>query len=501
VSPDAGARTQASLTLRLSLLFAAASTLVLFSLGQFIARSVDEHFVELDLELAEGKLQLTAATLATLETPIDLAVIDARLSALLIGHDDIALRVDGPGGRPWFATLAGAALEAPRAAAAASAGANSAEVHAQGTPRWPAGSTRQGLLEWSHQGTTFRGLARILPTGLPDHPLAIVAVGVDTAHHVHYLASLRRALWGFIAAAILSMGLLGWIVARHGLAPLRQLGQAAGQVTAGRLDHRLPVAAMPSELAALATELNAMLARLESAFARLSALSSDLAHELRTPVSRLLTQAQVTLALPRDAEGYRDALAACAEGLEQLSRTVADLLLLAKADNGLLPPPTGRVELASLAAQVIAYHEAPAAERGVSLHVEGEACVPGDAGLLSRALSNLVSNAIRHAQAGSAVTVAVGPSPAGDEGARARVCVRNRGDALPTETLERMFDRFWRADASRTRATDEAGLGLGLALVRAIARACGGDADAAHRDGVTAVWIDLPLRQETSGPA
>lgn len=501
MSTRPGAGIRASLTLRLSLLFAAASTIVLLALGQFIARSVDRHFVELDLELAEGKLQLTATALAAIGAPIDLAAIDARLSALLIGHDDIALRVDGPDGQPWFANLAGAALDASRATAAAREGVAQTAPHVHGLPQPATRAADPGLLQWSHQGATFRGLARTLPTGLPGSPRATVAVGVDTGHHVHYLASLRQALWGFVAAAVLAMGLLGWAAARHGLAPLRRLGRAAERVTAGRLDRRLPVEELPTEMAALASQLNAMLARLEAAFERLSALSSDLAHELRTPVARLLTQVQVTLARPRDAADYRDALAASAEGLEQLSRTVADLLLLAKADNGLLPPPTGRVELASLAAQVIAYHEAPAAERQVSLRVEGESRVPGDAGLLARALSNLVSNAIRHAQAGSAVTVAIGPSPVSDGSAMARVCVRNHGDALSAETLERMFDRFWRADASRARGADEAGLGLGLALVRAIARAGGGDAGASHRDGVTAVWIDLPVGRETSGLA
>jgi two-component system heavy metal sensor histidine kinase CusS len=497
---------------------------VLLALGQFMAGSVDRHFVELDLQLAEDKLELVRVALADIRPPLDLAAIDARLAMVLQGHDDIALRVDGPDGQLWFSNLAGAALQP----AAASAAVMAATTETPGLTRWadPAiprehrhgasspsgGPPPLALLRWSYEGVTFRGLARVLPTNLPGTPAAIVSVGVDTAHHEHYLASLRRALWGFVATAVVAMGLLGWAAARRGLAPLRTLGKAAERVTAQQLDRRLPVQDLPVEVGELAAQLNTMLARLEAAFDRLTALSSDLAHEMRTPVTGLITQTQVVLARPRDAAGYREALLANAQGLERLSRMVSDMLLLAKAENGLLPPMANTVPLAALARQVAEFHEGPAADRGLSLEVRGDSQAPGDRGLLARALSNLVSNAIRHAHAGTSVTISISGTPGGAMGgvavqaaadvlsARApcdprpgvRVCVRNAGDALSDETLARMFDRFWRADAARARDPESAGLGLGLALVRSIARAHGGEAGASHRAGTTEVWIDLP---------
>jgi two-component system heavy metal sensor histidine kinase CusS len=321
------------------------------------------------------------------------------------------------------------------------------------------------------------------------------------------MRSLRRTLWMFVAIAVLATGLLGWVAARSGLAPLRRLGREAEGVTASRLDRRLTSGDLPIEVAELAGTLNDMLARLEDSFRRLSELSSDLAHELRTPLSNLMTQTQVGLSRARSADDYREVLASNSEELERLARMVSDMLFLAKSEHGLAQPVRDPVDLQDMARKVLSFYEALATEQRLGLEavVDGDAVVPGDRSHLVRALANLVSNAIRHAAAGSVVHVRIGPAPptagtasganpagaarAGD-GRWVRMAVCNEGEPVPPAVLARMFDRFYRGDSSRQHDTE--GAGLGLAIVRSIASAHGGAAGASSDAGRTCVFIDLP---------
>ncbi|MCE2948658.1 MAG: heavy metal sensor histidine kinase [bacterium] len=502
-SPDvrrpAHAPASVSLTLRITLLFVAGSTAVLLALGQLIGASVERHFVELDHDLAEGKFTTSASLLASVRSPADLERLDALFGAMLVGHDDLAVRIEDGEARIWFSSPA--ARTAPAAAPARPDGSPrpAAPVHAHAHPHDPSvpGHADHGTalpVQWTHEGRTFRGLSRELPSGLPDRRPFRVTIGVDTAHHDHYMQSFRRTLWTFVAIAVLATGLLGWIAARSGLAPLRRLGREAEGVTASRLDRRLTSGDLPVEVADLARTLNDMLARLEDSFRRLSELSSDLAHELRTPLSNLMTQTQVGLSRARSADDYREVLANNSEELERLARMVSDMLFLAKSEHGLAQPVRDAVDLQDMARQVLSFYEALATEQHLGLAVEGAATVPGDRSLLVRALANLVSNAIRHAAAGSVVRVAIEPSPPPSAGGMPciRLSVCNQGETVAPEVLARMFDRFYRGDSSRQHDTE--GAGLGLAIVRSIAVAHGGTATAASEAGRTCVGIDLPAR-------
>ncbi|MBN8474667.1 heavy metal sensor histidine kinase, partial [Sulfuritalea sp.] len=273
-----------------------------------------------------------------------------------------------------------------------------------------------------------------------------------------------------------------WAVARAGLAPLRQMASHAGSITADRLAERLETRAAPPELRELAIAFNAMLDRLGDSFQRLSDFSADLAHEMRTPVSNLMTQTQVTLSQTRGAEEYREVLASNLEEYERLARMIADMLFLAKADQGLIVPNREAVDLAAEIRDLFEFYEALAEERGVRLAREGDATVSGDRLMLRRALSNLLSNALRHTARGGTVKVAVLPAPTFGQ---LRVAVENPGAPIPAEHLARLFDRFFRADAARRQgAAGGEGAGLGLAISRSIARAHGGELTAtALKDG------------------
>ena len=150
-----------------------------------------------------------------------------------------------------------------------------------------------------------------------------------------------------------------------------------------------------------------MLGRLEDAFVRLSNFSADIAHELRTPLSNLMTHTEVALTRGRSLEQYQDNLHSNLEELQRMSRMIDDMLFLAKADNGLIVPDAKPVALEQLCTQLLDYYQLPADERGVRFELTGAGTIQGDLAMLRRALSNLLSNALRYTPDGELVRVTI----------------------------------------------------------------------------------------------
>lgn len=457
-----------SLTFRLTLLIAIASTLVLLALGILIGRSVERHFEEQDIEALNGKTQLAQHALEKVRTTGDVANLQLTLQDALVGHHGLSMEVVGPDGTILFATPnvdIPARLLAP----------DTVTVNDLRPTKWIA-----------RDGTPFRGIAAHGRTGVPTAGLAVIAVATDITHHEHYMNSFRMTLWSFMALAAIAMGVFGWVAVRRGLSPLQSIRAEAAAITARRLNARLPVDAVPAELADLARTLNDMLARFETSFQRLSDFSSDLAHELRTPVSNLMTQTQVTLVKARTPEQYREVLASNAEELERLSRMISDMLFLAKADNDLMVPHQESVDLQEEIRSLFEYYEALTEDAGIRMTCLGGGVVQGDRLMLRRAISNLLSNAIRHTPEKGEIQVRLNAAPSGE----LCLAVENTGDTIPHEHLARLFDRFYRADASRQRSSD--GAGLGLAITQSIVRAHGGTVNVRSSDGRTSFELQFP---------
>lgn len=282
------------------------------------------------------------------------------------------------------------------------------------------------------------------------------------------MRAFRRTLWAAVALAMFLTGVATWYVVRREMQPLQAIRQEASGITARRLDQRLSSAAVPAELEPLVDTLNEMLARLERSFQRLTEFSSDLAHELRTPVSNLLTQTQVTLTKARSADEYREVLASNTEELERLSRMVSDMLFLAQADHAMTIPTREPIDLASETQAVLDFYEALASEKHLALSLAGTGSMSGNRLMLRRALSNLLSNAIRHTPEGGAIKVVLSSAEHA-----VQISVSNTGAPIPAELHARLFDRFYRVDASRERMGQ--GAGLGLAITDSIVRAHGGE--------------------------
>lgn len=454
-----------SITRRLTLLFVIASSAVLLALGFVIASSVEKHFEEQDMEVLMGKMEMARHTLEKLKSTDDLERIRQLLDNSLIGHHGLEMAVLGPDNYVIFAT--------PNA----SFSSDLLAADASHNPHRP--------ITWTRGEQTYRGIAAELPTGISERSRVIVAVATDIAHHQAFMRSFLQTLWLFGAGAAALTGLLGWVIARRGLAPLRAMREQAQVVTAQQLSHRLPVESAPVELAELAQSLNEMLARLEDAFRRLSDFSSDIAHELRTPVTNLMTQTQVVLSRQRSADEYRSILESNAEEFEHMGRMISDMLLLAKAENDLVVPARERLHLAAEVLALFDYYDAVAEEKGLQLTLEGYAEVSADRLMLRRALGNLLSNAVRHSTPNTTVRVRISASPN-----TVSIGVESTGDEIPKEYLERVFDRFFRVDPSRQRSSE--GTGLGLAIAKSIVLAHRGTISVASIGAVTMFTIRLP---------
>jgi two-component system heavy metal sensor histidine kinase CusS len=254
---------------------------------------------------------------------------------------------------------------------------------------------------------------------------------------------------------------LGWYAAWRGLRPVQRMAKVAESISAQHLSVRLELKNTPLELKPLTIAFNEMLDRLEFALEKLSDFSSDLAHEIRTPINNLMTQTQVCLSRSRDIDAYKEVLFSNLEEFEHLARIVSDMLFLAKAENGLTLAKVEQIDLATEIEALFEFYDALAAEKNIRFEQSGSGKVNADPTMLRRALSNLFSNAIKYGKANSVIRVKFQ-----QQTENTLFSIENEGPALTPEQLSRVFDRFYRTDASRQRVED--GTGLGLAITKSI---------------------------------
>lgn len=453
-----------SITVRTSLLFTLLAAAVVLVMGVVIRASVAHHFGDQDRTTLEGKLELIRHILLSAS---DSPRVEKQLTDALVGHHDLSVRVQDASGRNVFVT--GHAIIPD-------------SVLQQARPLTP--GVTLPMLSWSTGGDIRRALAAHVTSPDPGR-FWTVSIATDTRHHEEFLAAFERELLLIGAGGLLLMAGMGWVVTRRGLRPVQDMARVAEGISAQRLQERLPVDAVAIELQPLARAFNGMLDRLADSLSRLSGFSSDLAHELRTPINNLMTQTQVSLAKLRSADEYREVMYSNLEEFERMARMISDMLFLAKADNGLVTPRRQVVNLRREVESVFEFYDALAAERSVSLKLVGYAAVVGDSLMLRRAISNLVSNAVRHSHANSVIEVRLDSSPQA-----VMLSVENAGDVIAPEQLGRVFDRFYRGDVSRQRGDE--GAGLGLAISRSIARAHKGDITATSAANRTRFLITFP---------
>lgn len=439
----------ASVTLVVSGLFAAVSFALFASIAAYLHYALRDQLLQSDAEELKGKLAVIGELVAG---KVDAAAVHGeawRIQGLLAGHGRLLLVVRRPNGQVLIA-LPGEVLEGAALVPAASVAQAPTRVY-----------DRRGVLyQVLATDIALRGAAGALR----------VELSMNEDIYVKLLASFRARLVVAVLVGSLLAGLLGWTAARYGMRPVRRLANAAARISAERLGERIDPAAAPHELQELVAAFNGMLERLESSFRRLEEFSSDLAHELRTPINNIMLQTEVALGRPRSQEDYAHLLESIREECQRLSRMASDMLFLAKADAQQLLPDAQRVPLREECEKAIAFFQPLLDDNGIAAAVEGNAEVRGDPLLIRRAIANLLSNAVRYTPRGGVIRLSVSAVPEGGT----RLEVHNPGPGIAPAHLGRVFDRFFRADPARGRSPE--GAGLGLAIVAAIMELHGGKA-------------------------
>ena len=321
----------------------------------------------------------------------------------------------------------------------------------------------------------------------PDGPLT-VQVGRSLAAFEH---ESRELLLTFLLAGPLTLLAAisgGYFLARRALQPVQSMAQTARQISAERLNQRLPVVNPDDELGSLAETLNHMIERLERSFTEMQRFTADAAHELRTPLAVIRNEAEVALRLPRSGDEYCHVLENLLEETDRLSGLADQLLFLCRNDAGLSPQVRDHMQLDELLREVIGNMQVVAQDKNITLTLADNPACPliADHRQLRRVFYNLIDNAIKYTDAAGRITVSNRVTTE-----EATIVVSDSGTGIPPEHLPRIFDRFYRVDPSRT--ADGNGAGLGLSICQSIVRGYGGTiaVESTHGKGTT-ITVRLP---------
>lgn len=309
---------------------------------------------------------------------------------------------------------------------------------------------------------------RKLDLSLPDGETLWIRGTVSEAEIDERLSDMTRLALLFLPFLLFTAILSGWLLTDRMLSPIRKMEQTASDITeGGDLGKRLPSDGGHDELSRLAGVFNGMLGRLEASFATERQFTSDASHELRTPLSVILAECEATLAKPREAEEYEDALRVVLRQGRRMNALVSDLLDFTRMEQGSARYPMESVDLSALADEA-AQNTRKLLGEGMTLTERIEPGLPvyGNRNLLARLITNLLDNARRYGKAGGEIALSLTRGTFPDSGEDAVILtVRDDGIGIAREDREKIFDRFWRSDASRSIP----GTGLGLSMVKSVA--------------------------------
>ncbi|MGK7312492.1 MAG: sensor histidine kinase [Candidatus Longimicrobiales bacterium M2_2A_002] len=343
-----------------------------------------------------------------------------------------------------------------------------------------ASAGRMVITEQQYLGIPVRSLYYPLERLGPLHARHVLQVAAPLESRNEIVARLIQALGTLTALLGLATFGGGWWLARRMVKPVSEIIDQAESMEARTLDQRIDAHADIREYERLVGVLNTMLGRLDRAFEAQRRFTADASHELRGPLTALRGEIELALRRRRDEDEYRRVLASNLQEVERLSQLAEDLLTLARSDAGVMQPRLQRADVASRAERVVDRLGRKAEDKQVALTLESAGDTEGifDPGLLDQLLWNLVDNAVKFTPSNGRVEVVIGGQP--DE---VVIRVADTGPGLPPEDLGRIFERFYRADLSRTHHAETSGTGLGLSIVRAITDVHGGSAAARNREG------------------
>ena len=450
-----------SIALRLSGMFTLVALVVFLLIGGALYQQVDKGLGLLPEAELDARYSVLESALNRFGTPEHWVKINAKLK--LLGEEDKRIRFWVVSGDPGYE------YGQPDAAIRA---------FAQG----PLGMHDLQLPDHPYP-------LKVLLTELPakdQRPPLRFMIGIDTETFHETQHNLLIALIGLAIVGVLMASALGYWVARIGLKPLIKLSHEAQRLAPPLRAGRLRLSPLPPELEQFVDSFNSTLERVEQAYSRLESFNADVAHELRSPLTNLIGQTQVALTRGRSAEHYFEVLQSNLEELERLRSIINDMLFLASADQGNKATKLTSTSLADEVATTLEYLDFILEDAQVEVRVSGDALVQIEVAHLRRALINLLSNAVQHTGAGQVIEVRIEV-----EDHQVSIGVANPGSPIASEHLPRLFERFYRVDASRSNSGNNHG--LGLAIVKAIALMHGGDVFVRSDRGMNTFGIYLPV--------
>lgn len=450
-----------SLKTRLTFFISLTTVIAFVVFAEMILHSVQNHFAEQDIDNLQ---QVKTALLAIPDTPAlsEQQKIE-KIRTLLAGYRQISVLLLGPQHQVLYRSSDGPDLMPLTTESGFNQHLASGNVFLWAeTPARPHTTAES---QTQHQ-PNYRVLATSINWAYPTpdaHATLLIALSID--FHLHYLHTLKYKL--MVIAAVISLLIIAIVlfVVHKGHQPLRKVSIKIKNITSENLDVRLEPGLVPIELEQLVISFNHMIARIEDVFTRQANFSADIAHEMRTPITNLVTQTEIVLSQPRTVKELEDVLYSNLEEYNRMAKMVSDMLFLAQAESNQLIPEHQLLDLHIETIKVFDFFEAWAEERRVGLKFEGQGClVQGDPLMLRRVINNLLSNAIRYTPEDHNVTVHVRHNAEWVE-----LTVENPGQPIAAEHLPRLFDRFYRVDPSRQRKGE--GSGIGLAIVKSIVTA------------------------------
>ncbi|QGY32019.1 Cu(+)/Ag(+) sensor histidine kinase [Pantoea cypripedii] len=468
-------RRPVSLEIRLTF-FISLATIIAFTTSAWIMlHSVQNHFAEQDVTNLK---QINSTLTAILQNPTATEQQKVeKIDSILDSYRYISVMLLNPENQVLYRSA-----EGPDLMSLASTTGNSDEVFLWSDPMG------------AHAAHSGKGSYRVLATaigspynGHTSTDRLLIALSID--FHLHYLDALKHNLLIIASVISLLIILIVLLAVHQGYLPLRNVSQQINNITSKNLDVRLEPDNVPIELQQLVMSFNHMIERIEDVFTRQANFSADIAHEIRTPITNLVTQTEIALSQPRTVKELEDVLYSSLEEYNRMAKMVSDMLFLAQADNNQLIPERVPLDLRTEIIKVFEFFEAWAEEQQVGLTLGGDAArVKGDPLMLRRVINNLLSNAIRHTPAGESVTVHLQQRDAWVE-----LRVENPGVPIAPTHLARLFDRFYRVDPSRQRKGE--GSGIGLAIVKSIVTAHQGEIHVASDAVSTRFTLRLPRIQ------
>jgi signal transduction histidine kinase len=315
----------------------------------------------------------------------------------------------------------------------------------------------------------------------------LVQVGKSTEARSELLARFRAAL-GLVTLSIVAVALTGgWLATQSALRPIRRLSAAVGRIIeTGRTDERVPVGLHDDAIDELTGLFNAMLDKIEGLVTGMRGALDNVSHDLRTPLTRLRGAAETALAASPDLERYREALADCVEETDRVLVMLNTLMDISEAESGAMPLRREALRLSEVASRAVDLYRDVADAKGVALTmtVADDPVVSADPTRLAQVAANLIDNAVKYTPAGGHVSVEVA-----GERTRGLLRIRDTGTGIAAADIPRIWERLYRADASRA----ERGLGLGLSLVKAVVEAHGGSVEVSSTPGEGSLFtVSLP---------